>query len=251
MPTVLITGGASILGRGIASVLIEEGWRVVLSDFNAAGLELAMEELGNPNTVSPIVLDVTDLAAVRAVASAIVARHGSLQALVTAAGGQQSIVIDDKKRVSGAARRHFLDMSPDEWEYILKANVIGTMNACYAVLPGMIAAGEGNIVSIGSGAGLRGRPGVSIYCTAKAGLLKFVQALAQEVGPKGVRVNSVLPGPTAARWQPAGYTPIKESTLGRPTIAKDVGDAVAFLLSNRSAHITGSCIDTSGGSNLH
>jgi NAD(P)-dependent dehydrogenase (short-subunit alcohol dehydrogenase family) len=66
MPTVMITGGASILGRGIASVLIEEGWQVVLTDFNVAALDLAINELGNPGSVTATVLDVTDLAATQA-----------------------------------------------------------------------------------------------------------------------------------------------------------------------------------------
>jgi NAD(P)-dependent dehydrogenase (short-subunit alcohol dehydrogenase family) len=247
----MITGGASILGRGIAAVLIQEGWQVVLSDFNASALELTMEELGNPSSVTAKLLDVTDLAATQAMVQEIVGRHGPLNALVTAAGGQEFVVKDGQNKVTGPPRRYFLEMSPDDWQKILSANVIGTMNSCYAVLPSMIDAGKGSIVSIGSGAGLRGRAGVSIYCTAKAGLLKFVQALAQEVGPQGVRVNSVLPGPTTARWQSQAYKSIKQSPLGRPTTADDVGNAVAFLLSERSAHITGSCIDTSGGSNLH
>jgi NAD(P)-dependent dehydrogenase (short-subunit alcohol dehydrogenase family) len=113
----------------------------------------------------------------------------------------------------------------------------------------MIAAKQGAIVSIAASRGLRGGPNASIYSAAKAGIIVFTQSIAQEVGRHGVRVNSIAPGNAEARWKKDDAD--ARSPLGRNTNAQDVGDAVAFLLSGRAAHITGACLDVSGGTALH
>ena len=113
----------------------------------------------------------------------------------------------------------------------------------------MIAAGRGNIVSISAGRGLRGGPGAAVYSAAKAAVIVFTQSLAQEVGPHGIRANTVVPGNAVAHWK--ADTDAPRSPLGRNTTGEDVGKAVAFLLSDRASHITGSCLDVSGGTALH
>jgi NAD(P)-dependent dehydrogenase (short-subunit alcohol dehydrogenase family) len=95
---------------------------------------------------------------------------------------------------------------------------------------------------------LRGGPQASIYSAAKAAIIVFSQSLAQEVGPLGIRVNTIAPGNAQARWKTSAAN---ESPLGRPTSAEDVGKAVAFLLSEDASHITGICLDVSGGTTLH
>ena len=131
----------------------------------------------------------------------------------------------------------------------MEVNLKGVFNCCHAVLPHMIAARRGGIVSITAARGLRGGTKASIYSAAKAGIIVFSQSLAQEVGPHGIRVNTVAPGNTAARWKTTAEE--SRSPLGRPTYPEDVGEAVAFLLSDAASHITGSCIDVSGGTALH
>jgi NAD(P)-dependent dehydrogenase (short-subunit alcohol dehydrogenase family) len=114
----------------------------------------------------------------------------------------------------------------------------------------MIAAKRGAIVSIAASRGLRGGPGASIYSAAKAAIIVFSQSLAQEVGRHGIRVNTIAPGNAQARWK-KDDPEASRSPLGRATSGDDVGRAVAFLLSDDAAHITGSCLDVSGGTTLH
>jgi 3-oxoacyl-[acyl-carrier protein] reductase len=112
----------------------------------------------------------------------------------------------------------------------------------------MIARKRGAIVSIAASRGLRGGAQASIYSAAKAAIIVFSQALAQEVGQHGIRVNTIAPGNAEARWKTSDAA---RSPLGRATSGDDVGGAVAFLLSDDAAHITGSCLDVSGGTTLH
>ena len=101
-----------------------------------------------------------------------------------------------------------------------------------------------------AGRGLKGGPQASIYSAAKAAIIVFSQSVAQEVGKHGVRVNTIAPGNAEARWKKPSAEDTR-SPLGRATSADDVGKAVAFLLSDDAAHITGSCLDISGGTSLH
>jgi 3-oxoacyl-[acyl-carrier protein] reductase len=114
----------------------------------------------------------------------------------------------------------------------------------------MIAAKSGAIVSIAASRGLRGGPGASIYSAAKAAIIVFSQSLAQEVGPLGIRVNTIAPGNVEARWKTSAAD-AAGNPLGRATSGDDVGRAVAFLLSDDAAHVTGTCLDVSGGTALH
>ena len=100
-------------------------------------------------------------------------------------------------------------------------------------------------ISIG---GVNAFPTLGLYHASKWGLEGFSQSLAQEVGPFGIRVNTIAPGNAQARWK----SPEAEGNpLGRQTSGEDVGKAVAFLLSDDASHITGSCLDVSGGTTLH
>jgi NAD(P)-dependent dehydrogenase (short-subunit alcohol dehydrogenase family) len=148
----------------------------------------------------------------------------------------------------GIPKSNFADMTPELWTRILDVNLQSVLHCAHAVLPGMIAARRGVIVSIAASRGLRGGPQASIYSAGKAAIIVFSQSLAQEVGPLGIRVNTIAPGNAQARWKTSAAN---ESPLGRPTSAEDVGKAVAFLLSEDASHITGSCLDVSGGTTLH
>jgi NAD(P)-dependent dehydrogenase (short-subunit alcohol dehydrogenase family) len=119
----------------------------------------------------------------------------------------------------------------------------------------MKTAHKGGIVNMAAGRGLRGAPNASLYSMTKGGVLRFTEAVALEVAPYGIRVNSIVPGSTAVRWGGAeDQSPNSrrnEVPLRRPTDKRDIGQAVAFLLSEEASHITGACVDTSGGISLH
>ena len=223
MPVALLTGGGSVIGEGITRALVTRGWTVAVTDIN---LDLAKQVAGGAGGMphaEAFALDATDRAQVDAIAQTLCARHGGIDALINAAGGMRGL---------GIEKTDFAHMTPQ------------------AVLPAMTKARRGGIVSIAASRGLRGGPGASIYSAAKAAIIVFSQALAQEVGPHGIRVNTIAPGNAQARWKKddpeAGRSP-----LGRSTSGDDVGKVVAFLLSDDAAHITGSCLDVSGGTTLH
>lgn len=240
METVLITGAASMLGAGIAGALAGEARNLILSDIDMERAGALVEALGGRRAAVSR-MDVTDRAEVAAVVADVIGRYGRIDALVNCAGGMRGL---------GVARQPFAETPPESWHRILDVNLHGVWNCCHAVLPHMIAAGRGNIVSIAAGRGLRGGPNASIYSAAKAGVIVFTQSLAQEVGPQGIRANTIAPGNAVAHWKPEAET-VDRSPLGRGTTGEDVGNAVAFLLSERASHITGSCLDISGGNSLH
>ena len=245
MPVALITGGASWFSRETASLLLEAGWDVVLGDINQSNLEEVQSALGHPERVSASLLDVTNLEAARAIASDIVVKYGSIDALVTVAGGTNYLQMK---------RLPFHETDPENWDKILRPNIHGVLNCCHAVLPYMIEARRGGIVTLSSGMGFRGQPRMALYSAAKHAVIGLTQAIAQEVGPYGIRANCVAPGSAESRWMP-NLEPNSETErvplLGARVSARDIANAIVFLLSDKASHITGSCLDISGGTALH
>ncbi|MDH3242119.1 MAG: SDR family oxidoreductase [Alphaproteobacteria bacterium] len=245
MPLAMFTGGGSWFVREAARNLIADGWQVALSDIDLDGAKATAKEIGGDSVASVDRLDVTDLDAVRAYADGLAAGHGSIDALVNVAGGTNYLKMP---------RLPLHETDPGTWSKILLPNINGTINCCYAVIPHMIAANNGAIVNLSSGMGLKGKPNMALYSFAKGGIVTFTHALCQELAPHNIRVNSIAPGSAESRWMPDLKPGAKGSTvppIGSRTSAKDVGDAIHFLISDKARHITGICLDISGGSSLH
>lgn len=240
MPLALITGGASLICEGVAQSLARDGWDLAITDLNLDGARAVASRVEGDGRVETHALDARKIGDVEALVRDLAQRHGAIDGLVNGAGGARGI---------GFQRKPFVETSQEEWESLLNSNLNTVLNVTRSVLPVMIAAKRGAIVSIAASRGLRGGPGASIYSAAKAGIIVFTQSIAQEVGKHGVRVNSIAPGNAEARWKKDDAD--ARSPLGRNTNAQDVGDAVAFLLSDRAQHITGACLDVSGGTALH
>ena len=241
MQTALVTGGASLLGEGVTRCLVARGWHVFVTDINLDGAQKVASIVSGSGKAESAKLDVTCLADIAAQAQRILGETGRIDALVNIAGGARGV---------GIPKMPFAEMSPELYRRTLDLNFVTVLNACHAVLPFMIKAKRGGIVSMAASRGLKGGPNASIYSAAKAAIIVFSQALAQEVGHYGIRVNSIAPGSAEARWKIADQEPSR-SPLGRHTSADDVGRGVAFLLSDDASHITGSCLDISGGTSLH
>jgi NAD(P)-dependent dehydrogenase (short-subunit alcohol dehydrogenase family) len=160
----------------------------------------------------------------------------------------------------------FLSVTDELWQTTLELNLLAAVRACRAVLPAMLGVGRGAIVTISSVNATLADPAVIDYGVAKAGLSNFCKALAKEVGPGGVRVNTVSPGPVstelwlgadgvAARIAAAtGNDPAviaaaaaQASVTGRFSTPEEVADAVCLLASDRAANITGADIRIDGG----
>ncbi|MGW1026357.1 SDR family NAD(P)-dependent oxidoreductase [Streptomyces sp. NPDC002577] len=179
--TALITGGGGPLGRAFALALATAGARVILVGRNEQALADAatrvVKEGGRARTA---VCDVTDPASVTALAAELADEDISI--LVNNAG------------VAGPVKP-LTDIEPDEWDDVFAANVRGVYLVCRAFLPPMIAAGRGDVVNIASVSGKRPLLNRTPYTASKMALLGLTRTLAGEVGPAGVSVNSLSPGP--------------------------------------------------------
>jgi 2-hydroxycyclohexanecarboxyl-CoA dehydrogenase len=242
MPMALITGGGSFFSRETSIQLLEQGWDIALTDVNEKLLAEVVETLGGAPRVTGSKLDVTDRVAVKDFVERLVVEHGSVDALVNVAGGANA---------PGFKRLPFHETDPGTWDLILRPNLYGVMTMCHVVLPHMIKARKGSVVSTSSSQGLRGKKLSSLYSTAKRAIIRFTQAVCQEVGEYGVRMNCVAPGKAESRWTPDILSGGADVPLGSRASARDVADAIVFLLSERASHITGACIDVSGGASLH
>ena len=178
----VVTGANRGLGKAVALRFAEEGAQVMLVGRSREGLDQVrqlIEEKGGRAEVWTA--DVTDADAVSQMAEGILKGHGRADILVNNAG----ISIEQP----------LADMSIDTWKKIIDTNLNAVAIVTKAFLPGMIDRKSGNIVNVGSGAGLRGLPGSCAYSASKAGVICLSQALGDELRPYGIRVNVVCPGP--------------------------------------------------------
>ncbi|MBO1074575.1 SDR family oxidoreductase (plasmid) [Roseomonas marmotae] len=240
--TVLVTGAARGIGRGIVEGFAASGARVVATDVLAAPLEQMAGEV--PGQVEPHVLDVTDAAAVEA----LVQRIQPVDVLVHVAGG-----------VLGQSRKPLEEITDGDWDAIMDVNLRGAFHACRAVAPGMKQRRAGRIVIISSGAGLRpSLTGIHAYGTAKTAQIGLVRQISVELGPYDITVNAVAPGflrtspdyerqwaSYGAEGQEAMLNRIPMRRLGEPA---DIASAVQFLASAQASWITGQVLPVNGGS---
>lgn len=236
-----VTGAAQGIGAAIVAVLAGSGATVAAIDIDKVGLSRTSDHATTHTA------DLGSRDGVQAVIAEIEARHGRIDGLVTAAGG-----------VRGQTGRPIEAISEDDWRVIFAANVDAAMWCAQSVAPGMKARGWGRIVTISSGAGLRpSLTGIQAYASAKHALVGLTRQLALELGPHGVTVNSVAPGfilsnpATERQWDAFGTDRQKQIVqsihmrrLGR---SEDIADAVAFLVSDQAAWITGQILSVDGG----
>jgi len=143
-------------------------------------------------------------------------------------------------------------MKDDDWDAVIATDLTSVFRLTRAVLKSMMKARHGRIISIGSVVGTRGNPGQTNYCAAKAGLVGFSKALAQEIGSRGITVNVVAPGFIATDMTDALAEAPRESLLsavplGRLGAPEDIANAVAFLASPEAGYITGETLHINGG----
>ncbi len=238
--TAVITGCGSLIAEGIARALAANGWRLALTDFDLDLARAVADGLPGGSVALVRAMDVTNAPGVQRVIAEVASQCGRIDGLVNAAGGGRGL---------GVPQSDFIGHTSEQRDRIIDVNLRGLMTVTHAVLEHMIPAGRGAIVSLSAVRGLQGGAKAAVYSACKAAIIVFSQSLALEVGSHGIRVNTVAPGDTPARWKTP--TAVPGSVLGRGTSPEDVGNAVEFLLSERASHITGSCLDISGGLALH
>ncbi|WP_402466102.1 SDR family NAD(P)-dependent oxidoreductase [Isoptericola aurantiacus] len=227
----VVTGGSRGIGAAYVRALHDAGARVVVADvLEDEGAALAAD-LGDRARFA--VLDVTDEDAWTALVDDTVAAWGGVDVLVNNAGIANAGPIEHYPR--------------SKWDAVIAVNLTGVYLGCRAVVPTMKAAGRGSIVNISSVEGMRGSRGLHGYVASKFGVRGLTKSLAVELGPHGVRVNSVHPGwidtDMTARIDPTGL-PIP---LGRGGTPQDLTGTVLYLAGDASAYVTGTEIVVDGG----
>lgn len=243
--TAVISGAASArgIGRATARLFAEHGARVAVLDRDASGARQVAEELG-PRHVG-IGCDVADLASCRRAAEQAIGAFGTIDVLINNAGITEPLKL--------------MEIGPENWQVVVDVNLTGVLYLSQAFIPHMRARKQGSIACMSSvsaqrGGGIFGGPH---YAAAKAGVLGLAKAMARELGPDGIRVNSVTPGLIATDITGGKLTPemkadiVKGIPLGRLGEAKDVANIYLFLASDLSAYVTGAVIDVNGGMLIH
>jgi NAD(P)-dependent dehydrogenase (short-subunit alcohol dehydrogenase family) len=248
----VVVGAARGLGRAIAMAFAAEGCRVALLDVSpdvrAVGLDVW-------------VVDVTDSAAVRAVAENVRQRFGRVDHVVFAAGIG-----------SGKFGFPFWQLDPSDWDRVLRVNLIGAVNVAHAFAPGLAGQRSGTMLFLASVAGQIGSQTDPPYSASKAGLINFAQCAAKDLAVFGVRVNALCPGMVKTPlnrsvWQAWADRQPPESRqdyeswaaekiarlvpLNRWQTPEDVAAMAVFLASERAANVTGQTINVDGGYVMH
>lgn len=221
-----ITGGASGIGRAVATALVREGARVAIGDLNPE-VEKASRDMGAAMGVR---VDVTDAAQVERAIGEVTSRLGGLHILGNIAG------IYRKGSVA--------EMTPEQWDATLDANLRSVFLCTHFALPHMFRQRYGRIIGIASGIGVRGGPQSSAYAASKAALMVFTKSVAAEVFDKGVTVNCIAPGITDTPLMRNANAPQEIEaavrSMGRPLgKPEDVVAPFLYLISDASKNVSG------------
>ncbi|MFM1814756.1 MAG: hypothetical protein RLZ98_1451 [Pseudomonadota bacterium] len=232
---ILVTGGASGIGKATVELFASEGAAVAVLDIDGDAADAVAGRIGGRSFQGDVSDEASVLAAVNAAAQAL----DGLDGLVCAAGvGQRSTLSE-------------LDNA--EWQRIIGVNLSGTYLVCRAALPHLQEAPVATIVNVSSGAATRPGPTRSAYAASKAGVVAFTRAIALELGPN-IRVNAILPG--------AADTPLMRNMLSTPEARQaaaaryalkriaepaEIANAILFLTSGQSSFVNGSPLIIDGG----
>jgi 3-oxoacyl-[acyl-carrier protein] reductase len=237
----VVTGGASGIGQAVVERLVRDDFTVVILDINEEGGNQFAAEIQRRGKQAMFVrLDVTREADVEKTFQKIISDHGRIDVLVNVAGG--------------SLHRHKIEEFPlDHWHAVIDVNLTSTFLCCRAVTGLMKSQKSGAIVNISSDIGFSGDASRSAYAAAKAGIVGFSKTLALELASFGVRANVVAPGRIATKRVRATYSDAeweaaaKRIPLGHAGEPEDVAEAVAFLASDSSRHMTGQTLHINGG----
>jgi 3-oxoacyl-[acyl-carrier protein] reductase len=227
----VVTGAARGLGRAIAERLAQDAQEIVAIDVDGDGARVTAEICGG----RAYQCDISDRARVQEIAREV----GAANVLVNNAGIWRygSLI---------ACREEDVDA-------VIATNLLGTLNCCRAFAPSIIAEGGGAIVNLSSAAAALALTTVEVYPVTKGAIEALTRQLAQELGPKGVRVNAIGPGQiltegTAATYEGARHAQrAQQVPLGRIGTPQDVANAVSFLVSDQASYISGQILYVDGG----
>jgi 2-hydroxycyclohexanecarboxyl-CoA dehydrogenase len=239
--TAIVTGGGSGIGLAISERLAADGNAVAIFDRDGEAAEAAAAKIAASGaTAIGLTVDVTDRPGIDAGVAEVADRLGRPTILVNNAG------------LDGFDR--FLSISEEKWTRILTVNLTGTFHCCQAVVPHMIEEGWGRIVNISSSSAQGGQPLMTHYVASKAGVIGLTKALALELGPEGITVNTIAPGriDTERLREVYGADGPSEGDLGQIPVrrlgtAAEIASVAVFLASDRASYVTGAVVPVDGG----
>ena len=241
----IVTGGSRDIGRAVSCKLAAEGAKVVINyhgNLQNAEETLAMIKAEGGQAII-VKGDVTRSAEVTALVDQTRAAFGEeIHILVNVAGGM-------------IARKTTLELEEEFWDQVMNLNLKSVYLASKAVIPFMTPGSS--IINLSSLAGRDGGgPGASAYAASKGAVMTYTRSLAKELGPKGIRVNAVLPGMIATTFHDTFSKPEVRVNVANATLlkregqAEEVADLIVYLASDQASYITGNNIDINGGLNF-
>lgn len=235
----IVTGGAGGIGSAIAKRLAREGAKIAVADLDSTAAQACAAAItAQGGHVIALSADVTKKNSVEQMVQNTLARWNRIDILVNVAGG--------------ADRKNVVDVTADEWDHIIDMNLKSVFLCSQAVLPTMVAAKCGKIVSISSIYGFTGNATRASYATAKAGVAVFTKSLALEHVKDGININAIAPGRIKTDKVRSHYTDDAwaaaeaEIPMGRTGTPEDIASAALFLVNDENKYITGQTIHVNG-----
>lgn len=239
-PLAVVTGGARGIGEAIVTELVAAGYRTAVIDVNAKAIAHVEDtDAARAGLVIALQLSITNRAAVEAAMNQLATEHGPVRALINNAGMTLPAT--------------FLDQTDEDWDRIVDVNLKGTFIMAQVVARQMADEKTGAIVNVSSVSAHGVRTGPPAYAAAKAGVEGLSRLMAVQLGPLGIRVNTVVVGTTATPWLLSRKTDNELEQMRSSTLTGEIGEpgdvarVVAFLCSPDAKHLTGQLISVSGG----
>lgn len=240
--TAVVTGGASGIGEATVEAFLREGARVVAVDLQPDRLDALAAAHGDADTLATVVADLSTPDGARAAAEAVSTKFGPVTVLVNVAGMHDAGI-------------SALETSDEQWLKAFAVNVSAPFWLAKALVPAMVDAGGGAIVTVSSAAGLVGGGGGPAYTASKHAAIGLSKALAVEFGPQGIRANAVAPGVTQAPMLDAlpdevkgGFGSVAEALAARRLAEpSEIAEGIVFLASDDASFVYGTTLAVDGG----
>jgi NAD(P)-dependent dehydrogenase (short-subunit alcohol dehydrogenase family) len=248
----VLVGASRGIGKGVALVLAQAGVEVAIASLNIASAQAAVDEINSAGgKATAYAGDATRLQDMERLAAEVLQSYGSVDILVNCVG---DAIPKPIVKLPGADQE---GMTEQEWHFIMDVNLAQAFTGCKAFGPHLLENRAGSVINISGVAALRASASRSAYDAAKAGLMRFTEALALEWAPYNVRVNSIAPGgfPDPAQMSAEDIQRREDVArtnvpLGRPGQLREVGLLAAYLASDAAAYVTGQTWAIDGGTSI-